>query len=162
MQEENQIPLNINSFFSGQKLPFIKKKLKYPSVFPYMPQSGELPECIIYIKPPALERSAIVGFLTMRYNTACLVSQPEVLLYLFVFLSPVTRLFFWDMLEVSTGGTGHWEVEAAALLQRTIWAQRAGTECRIHSQQCWNICLPPAYSPTVKVTNHHGAGCVRY
>lgn len=82
-------------FFSGQKLPFIKKKNKKPSsVFPYMPQSGKLPECIIYIKPSALERSVIVGFLAMHYNTACLVSQPEVLLHLFVFLSPVTRLFF--------------------------------------------------------------------
>jgi len=61
-----------------------------------MLQPAELPECIIYTKPPASERSAIVGFLAMCYNAACLVSQPEGPLYLFVFLSPATRPFFGD------------------------------------------------------------------
>lgn len=42
-----------------------------------MPQSGELPECIIYIKPPALERSVIVGFLAyaLQHSLPCFTAR---------------------------------------------------------------------------------------
>lgn len=142
-------------FSSRQKLPFFQRKKERKScVFPHKLQSGKLPECIIYIKPSALERSVIVGFLAMRYNTACLVSQPEVLLHLFVSLSPATQLFFWDRLYVSTGGMGI----RRQLLQRTIWAQRVGMERGIRSQRCCNICLPAAWAPTGKVMLPAGPG----
>lgn len=157
MREENPLQCGVDLFFpQDRSFSSLKerKKERKSCVFPHTLQSGKLPECIIYIKPSGLERSVIVGFLAMRYNTACLVSQPEVLLHLFVSLSPATRLFFRDRLYVSTGGMGI----RRQLIQRTIWAQRVGTERGIRSQRCCNICLPAAWAPTGKVTLPAGPG----
>lgn len=91
-------------------------------------------------------------------HTACLVSQPEVLLHLFVLLSPRTQPLFTWICECQQVGRGvRRERLPGCSKGPSVWAGNAQSQPSTPEHLSAS-----SSSPTAKVTHHRYASCARH